>query len=68
MEVGGQLHVLASFALVPTEQMERTQELAWIIQTRQSLVSACNYNTIPHYTDWSVQASHENISHYFKQK
>ena len=45
---------------IPTEQEERTPELGWMLQTRQSLVSACNYNTLPHYTDYSVQASHEN--------
>jgi hypothetical protein len=45
---------------IPTEQEERTPELGWMLQTRQSLVSACNYNTFPHYTDYSVQASHEN--------
>jgi len=45
---------------IPTEQEERTPELGWMLQKRQSLVSACNYNTFPHYTDYSVQASHEN--------
>jgi len=45
---------------IPTEQEERTPELGWMLQTRQSLVSACNYNTLPHYTDYSVQASLEN--------
>jgi hypothetical protein len=45
---------------IPTEQEERTPELGWMLQTRQPLVSAFNYNTFPHYTDYSVQASHEN--------
>jgi hypothetical protein len=31
-----------------------------MLQTRQSLVSACNYNTFPHYTNYSAQASNEN--------
>jgi len=35
--------------------------MGWMLQTRQSLVSACNYNTFPHYTDYSAQASHENM-------
>jgi hypothetical protein len=53
---------------IPTEQEERTPELGWMLQKRQSLVSACNYNTFPQYTDYSVQASHENTVIIFKQK
>jgi hypothetical protein len=34
--------------------------MGWMLQTRQSLVSTCNYNTFPHYTDYSAQASNEN--------
>jgi len=60
MEVDGQLHVLTYLLQIPTEQEERTPEPGWMLQTRQYLGSACNYNTFPHYTDYSVQGSHEN--------